>query len=87
MKKREVYICPESDLRMCEEEMGRIRRKIWEYEIQLENATSDDERKKSLEKLENLEIHLQILQKRHAQLVFTKFGESVSPFGKIIWRN
>jgi hypothetical protein len=87
MKPRKIYICPESELRMCEEEMGRIRKNIHEAEINLENATSGDENAKYFLECENLEMRLKDLQKRHAQLVFSKFGETVNPFGKIIWRD
>ena len=86
MKARKIYICPESELRMCEEEMGRLRKNIYDHEIKLEDATTGDENAKIFLELENFELRLKTLQMRHAQLVFSKYGEAINPFGKIIWR-
>jgi hypothetical protein len=86
MNKRKIYICPESELRMCEDEMVRTRKNLKNAEINLENAPGGDESAKFFVECENLEMRLKTLQMRHAQLVFSKFGKDVNPFGKIIWR-
>lgn len=86
MMARKIYICPESELRMCEDEMVRTRKNLEKAEINLETAPGGDESAIFFVECENLEYRLKILQIRHAQLVYSKYGESVNPFGKIVWR-
>lgn len=80
------YMCADSELRMCEDEMIRTRKNLEISYGNFERATNDDERAKFDAEISKFEIWLRNYQKRHAQLVITKFAGGIGPFGKLTWK-
>jgi hypothetical protein len=85
MNLKRPYLSPEAEINLCEGEIPRTRKSMENAMEKFDEATTNDEREKFDAEISKFEMRLNILQKKYAQLIFTKFGESVT-LGKINWR-